>query len=43
MVRVNKPAHSCEGAIIEKTGGGNSDAGSMGKNTVRRAARNTGQ
>jgi len=32
MVHVNKPAHPREGAIIEKTGGGNSDAGSIGKN-----------
>ena len=32
MVHVNKPAHPRKGAIIEKTGGGNSDAGSIGKN-----------
>ena len=31
-VQLSKPAHSCEGAIIHKTGGGNSDAGSIGKN-----------
>ena len=31
-VHLSKPAHSCEGAIIHKTGGGNSDAGSIGKN-----------
>jgi len=32
MVCLSKPAHPREGAIIEKTGGGNSDAGSIGKN-----------
>lgn len=25
-VQLSKPAHSCEGAIIHKTGGGNSEA-----------------
>jgi len=32
MVCLSKPAHPREGAITEKTGGGNSDAGSIGKN-----------
>ena len=32
MVHVNKPAHSCEGAITDKTGGSNSYAECSGKN-----------
>ena len=32
MVHVNKPAHSCEGAITDKTGGCNRDAECSGKN-----------
>ena len=32
MVHVNKPAHTREGAITDKTGGCNNDAGSIGKN-----------
>ncbi len=31
MVHVNKPAHPREGAITDKTGGCNNDAGSIGK------------
>ena len=43
MVHLRKPAHLREEAITDKTGGGNRDAECMGKNAVRRAARNTGQ
>ena len=32
MVHLCKPAHSCEGAITDKTGGGNRDAECSGKN-----------
>jgi len=32
MVHLRKPAHTCEGAITDKTGGGNRDAECSGKN-----------
>ena len=32
IVHLSKPAHTREGAITDKTGGCNNDAGSCGKN-----------
>jgi hypothetical protein len=37
IVRLSKPAHSCEGAITDKTGGGNRDAECSGKNVSLQA------
>ena len=37
MVHLRKPAHTREGAITDKTGGCNNDAGSIGKNASLQA------
>jgi len=37
MVRLGKPAHSCEGAFTDKTGGCNSNAECSGKNVCLQA------
>ena len=37
MVRLDKPAQTCEGPFTDKTGGGNNDAGCCGKNVCRQA------
>ena len=37
MVRLDKPAQTCESPFTDKTGGGNNDAGCCGKNVCLQA------